>query len=387
MRGQRRRFASFISWVSVGGLGLGVAVLVVVTSVMNGFDEELKRRILGSIPQLVAYPTDEDVHAAGITPFADGFRSFEADGMIARNGAVNAVAIVGIGDEGLHKITMLDGAITSGSLEALERPGALVLGAPLAAHLGLAIGDDVALVFTQPVGDSVRPRFERFELGGTFEVGAELDYSLVLVGFETITRRELDRAGRIGVRFVMEDPTQLAAARAKVMPELPEGWQITDWTERYGELFRAVRLEKSLMFLLLLLIVAVAAFNIVSAQTMLVHEKRGDIAILRTMGASSGLIMRTVLMQGVIVALVGIGAGIVVGVLLAASVTDVVQFIERALGIRLLDGTYFERVPSRILPSDLVAIVLLSLSLCVASAAVPARRAAALNPAEALHAE
>ena len=185
----------------------------------------------------------------------------------------------------------------------------------------------------------------------------------------------------------MDDPTRLSAARAQLATELPAGWSMTDWTERYGELFRAVRLEKSLMFLLLLLIVAVAAFNIVSAQTMLVHEKRGDIAILRTMGASSGLIMRMVLMQGVLVALAGIGAGIVAGLLLAVSVTDVVQVIERAFGVRLLDGTYFDRIPSRILASDLVAIGLLSLTLCIASAAVPARRAAAVNPAEALHAE
>jgi lipoprotein-releasing system permease protein len=240
-------------------------------------------------------------------------------------------------------------------------------------------------VFTEPAGDSIRPRFERFELAGTFEVGAELDYGLVLVGYDTIVKRRLDKAGRAGVRFVMDDPMQLAAARAAVA--LPPGWQLADWRERYGELFRAVRLEKSLMFLLLLLIVAVAAFNIVSAQTMLVHEKRSDIAILRTMGASSGLIMRTVLMQGVLVAVAGIGAGVIVGLLLAVSVTEVVQAIEGLFGVRLLDGTYFDKVPSKILATDLVVIVALSLSLCVASAAVPARRAASLNPAEALHAE
>ena len=386
LRGRRRRFASFISWVSVAGLGLGVAVLIVVTSVMNGFDAELKRRILGTVPHLVAYPGD-DADFASIAAFGDGFRSFEAEGMVARNGGVNAVAIVGIGTEGLDRLDVVKEGMVTGSLAALGRPGGAVIGSPLAAHLGLSVGDDVALVFTQPDGDSVRPRFERFTLAGTFEVGAELDYGLVLVGYDTIVARGLARAGRPGVRFVMGDPMQLEAGRAAVLAQMPPGWHLADWRERYGELFRAVRLEKSLMFLLLLLIVAIAAFNIVSAQTMLVHEKRSDIAILRTMGASSGLIMRTVLMQGGFVALAGVGTGLVVGVLLALSVTDVVQAIENALGIRLLDGTYFEEVPSRVLVSDLVAIVLLSLSLCVASAAVPARRAAALNPAEALHAE
>ena len=387
LRGQRRRFTSFISWVSIVGLALGVAVLVLVISVMNGFDGELKRRILGTIPHVVAQPSSPTVDATRIQPFGGGFRSFEADGMVARDGGVNAVSIVGVGDEGLARLPVLAEQMVSGDLAALTRSGTVVLGRPLAAHLGLAVGDDVTLILTVAHGESVVPRFERFVLAGTFEVGAEVDYGLLFVGWETIAERGLLDTGRAGVRFVLHDPMALADARARIGAEMPEGWRLTDWTERYGELFRAVRLEKAMMFFLLLLIVAVAAFNIVSAQTMLVNEKRADIAILRTMGASSGTILRMVLAQGVLVSLVGIGAGISIGLVLAVWVTEAVQLLESLLGVHLLDGTYFDRVPSRVLPLDVVVIFAMSLALCLASAAVPAFRAAALNPAEALHAE
>ncbi len=165
----------------------------------------------------------------------------------------------------------------------------------------------------------------------------------------------------------------------------PPDWQITDWRSNYGELFRAVRLEKGMMFMLLVLIVAIAAFNIVSAQTMLVNEKRADIAILRTMGASEGLVLRLVLVQGIMVAIAGIGFGLILGLLLAHNVTETVSLLETLIGARLFDGTYFDTVPSLVLPSDIALIAAVSFTLCLFSALHPARRAAALNPAEALH--
>ncbi len=172
---------------------------------------------------------------------------------------------------------------------------------------------------------------------------------------------------------------------AELAKLVPAGWQITDWRSNYGELFRAVRLEKSMMFMLLVLIVAIAAFNIVSAQTMLVNEKRTDIAILRTMGASEGLILRLVLVQGILVALGGIGFGLLLGLLLANHVTETVSLLESLIGARLLDGSYFDTVPSVVLPSDIALIAAVSFVFCLLSALHPARRAAALNPAEALH--
>ncbi len=225
------------------------------------------------------------------------------------------------------------------------------MGSPLAMHLGLAVGDPVTLVLSSPTNDSIVPRLERFTLVGTFEIGAELDYGLVLIGLDDVRARGLGSTGKVGVRVRLADPIHVDVAVAELAKLTPPGWQITDWRSNYGELFRAVRLEKSMMFMLLVLIVAIAAFNIVSAQTMLVNDKRTDIAILRTMGASEGLVLRLVLVQGILVALGGIGFGLLLGLLLANHVTETVSLLESLIGARLLDGSYFDTVPSVVLAS------------------------------------
>ena len=383
-----RAFVSFITWVSVLGLGLGVAVLVVVISVMNGFDEELHRRILGTVPHVVLVPpTDSD--ATDLARFAsvgEAFRFFEAEGMAARGSGVEAVEIYGVDAKGIAAMDVVANKMTTGSIDDLvTTPGGLVMGAPLAMHLGLAVGDPVTLVLSTPANDTVVPRLERFTLVGTFEIGADLDYGLVLVGFDDIRARGLGSTGRVGVRLKLTEPLNIDAAVTALTRLVPTGWKVTDWRSNYGELFRAVRLEKGMMFMLLVLIVAIAAFNIVSAQTMLVNEKRADIAILRTMGASEGLVLRLVLVQGILVAVAGIGFGLVLGLLLAHNVTETVSFLESLIGARLLDGTYFDTVPSLVVPSDVALIAAVSFTFCLLSALHPARRAAALNPAEALH--
>lgn len=383
-----RAFVSLITWVSVLGLGLGVAVLVVVISVMNGFDEELHRRILGTVPHVVLTPPAESdaTDLARFAPVGEAFRFFEAEGMAARGSGVEAVAVYGVDARGIAAMDVVAQKMTTGSIDRLvTTPGGLVMGAPLAAHLGLAVGDPVTLVLSTPTNDTVVPRLERFTLVGTFEIGADLDYGLVLVGFDDIRARGLASTGRVGVRLKLAEPLKVGAAVAALTALVPTSWQITDWRSNYGELFRAVKLEKGMMFMLLVLIVAIAAFNIVSAQTMLVNEKRSDIAILRTMGASQGLVLRLVLVQGILVALAGIGFGLTLGLVLAHNVTETVSLLETLIGARLLDGTYFDTVPSLVLPSDIALIAVVSFTFCLFSALHPARRAASLNPAEALH--
>ncbi len=383
-----RAFVSLITWVSILGLGLGVAVLVVVISVMNGFDAELHRRILGTVPHIVLVPpaTDTTTDPARFSKVGDAFRFFEADGMVARSSGVEAVAVYGIDAQGIAAMDVVAQKMTSGSIDALNTAGGgLVMGSPLAMHLGLAVGDPVTLVLSSPTNDSIVPRLERFTLAGTFEIGAELDYGLVLIGLADVRARGLGNTGKLGVRVRLADPMRVDAAVTQLATLVPAGWQITDWRSNYGELFRAVRLEKSMMFMLLVLIVAIAAFNIVSAQTMLVNDKRTDIAILRTMGASEGLILRLVLVQGILVALGGIGFGLLLGLLLANHVTETVSLLESLIGAKLLDGSYFDTVPSVVLPFDIALIAAVSFAFCLLSALHPARRAAALNPAEALH--
>ena len=389
LRSQHGEYAAFISWVSVIGLALGVAVLIVVISVMNGFDQELRSRILGTVPHVVLEPPDQ--HAV-LPPLGDmiGVRAtfpfFEADGMVARNGGVNAVAIYGLDASGIEALDVLRNNMRNGSMQALiDAPGSLIMGAPLARYLGLFEGDSVNLVLTAPMGDTIRPRIERFQLAGTFEIGAELDYGLALIGYADAKQRDLANTGRFGTRLQLVDPLVIDPTVSALRSQLPEQWRIVDWREDFGELFRAVRLEKGMMFLLLLLIVAVAAFNIVSAQTMLVHERRADIAILRTMGATSGLILRMVLVQGLSIAALGIGLGVALGVLLAYNVTETVAALEQLFDARLLDAFYLDELPARIMAGDIVTISLMSLGLCLVSALLPARRAAALHPADALH--
>jgi len=375
----RRRYASFISWVSIVGLALGVAVLIVVISVMNGFDAELKRRILGAVPhlQLDAAALDDIDVVQKLPGVSSAFAFFEADGMVARGGAVNPVAIHGLDEVGLGAVPML------GTIDL--DPGGAALGAPLARYLGLRAGDDFILVTSTPAGDTIRPRIERVRLDATFEVGAELDFGLVLMRLDDIHARNLLATGKEGLRIVLDDPMAVGEIRRQLEAEHPGLTISMDWRDQFGELFRAVRIEKGMMFLLLLLIVAVAAFNIISAQTMLVNDKRADIAILTTMGASSGVVMRVVLIQGLVVAVLGIGLGLAFGLALSMNVTETMGVVESLIGARLIDGTFFDEIPVRILVSDLAVIVVMSLGLCAISCLHPARRAAALNPAEVLH--
>jgi lipoprotein-releasing system permease protein len=381
-------FGSLITWVSVLGLGLGVAVLVVVISVMNGFDAELHRRILGTVPHIVLTPPTPDAIEDGsrYASVGETFRFFEAEGMLARASGIDAVAVYGIDAAGAKAMDVVTEKMTLGSLDALTTtPGGLVMGSPLAMHLGLTLGDPVTLVMTTPTNDSVVPRLERFTLVGTFEVGADLDYELVMINYDDVVARGLESTGQVGLRIKLAQPLAVDAAVATLHSLTPSDWKIVDWRSAYGALFRAVRLEKGMMFMLLVLIVAIAAFNIVSAQTMLVNEKRSDIAILRTMGASHGLVLRLVLVQGVLVALAGIGFGLALGLLLAHNVTETVSLLESLIGAKLLDGTYFDTVPSLVIPLDIVSIAIVAFVFCLLSALHPARRAAALNPADALH--
>lgn len=372
----RRRYASFISWVSIVGLALGVAVLIVVISVMNGFDAELKRRILGAVPHLQvpvgAAPVDTLAQFDGVETV---FGFFQADGMVARGGAVNPVAIHALDESGLHSVPVL------GNI-ALD-PGGVALGAPLARYLGLREGDHFVLVTSVPAGDTIRPRIERVRLDATFEVGAELDFGLVLMRLDDVGERGLLETGRQTLRLVLHDPMAVAQVRRQLNDA--DIAVTMDWRDEFGDLFRAVRIEKAMMFLLLLLIVAVAAFNIISAQTMLVNDKRADIAILTTMGAPRGVVMRVVLIQGLVVAVLGIGLGLILGLALALNVTGTMGVVESVIGARLIDGTFFDEIPVRVLPGDLTVIVVMSLGLCAVSCLHPARRAASLNPADVLH--
>ncbi|MCZ6617052.1 MAG: FtsX-like permease family protein [Gammaproteobacteria bacterium] len=388
LRTRKRQFAAFITWVSLVGLTLGVLVLTVVVSVMNGFDAELKTRILGTVPHLILLrknTADEDVMRLADEPaVVQKFNFFLGAGMVTRNGRVNPVSIYGIDETGAVALAQIADNMTYGSLaDVTGQQRGIVLGTALAAHLGLLPGDSVALVISEPSASGVRPKIHRYELVGTFEIGVELDASLVLIGMGSLGGN-LDSFGTSGVRLTLTDPLDVAAVSARLAAANPE-WEMQSWSDSYGELFQAVRLEKAMMFLILLMVVAVAAFNIISGQMMVVNDKRSDIAILRTMGASATTILKIFLLQGVVISSIGIAVGLLFGVVLANHIGAVIATMEGWFGIQVLDVYYFVEVPSLVRVNDLLIIALISWCLCLFSAWLPAHRAAMMNPVEGLH--
>ena len=373
-------YAALTHWVSFVGLTLGVTILTVVVSVMNGFDRELKGRLLGVVPHGFVQESDMDATRLEQLRSIDGMaavdRFFRGEAMVSRPGAVNAVQLYGVDRQGAAFIA---DSMTRGDIGELA--GGIVLGSPLARMMGLAIGDPVILLLSTPTRSGVVPRIQKFELRGTFEVGADPDYGLAIIDVEDVRRRQLASSGELGWRLTLADPFEIDTALRDL--DLP----VLTWSDEYGELFRAVKIEKTIMFVLLALVIAIAAFNIVSGQAMLVNDKRTDIAILTTMGADRSMVVRVFVVQGLVVSVSGIAIGLLLGVVIAVNAGAVVEIIESLLGASMIEGTYFSSVPSEIRLDDLVVIGLLALLMCSIAIVRPAMLAARSNPAEALHAQ
>ena len=380
-------YATFINWVSFIGLTLGVTILTVVLSVMNGFDREITTRILSAVPHALfefdgAPPMDELDAIDGVGGVS---RFFQGEAMMPGIPGVGFVLLAAVDEAGARRLPDL---VSRESLERLRaEPGGIVLGAALARALRIEIGDPVVLVVAVPAGTGagVRARVERFTFAGAFEIGAEPDATLALVLYADIVRRGLAAAGLDGWRVHLDDPLDAPALVEPIRAVLGTGAELSFWMDDYGELFRAVKIEKAIMFALLALIVAIATLNIVSGQAMLVNSKRGDVAMLTTMGASRRLLVGVFFLQGFSIAFVGVATGLAAGVVIAVNADAVVSVFEGLLGASLIDGTAFEEIPSKVLPADLFAIAGLSLGLSLVAVLRPAFKATAENPAEALH--
>jgi lipoprotein-releasing system permease protein len=390
---RRTRGVSLVSMVSVAGLVLGVAALITVLSVMNGFDAELRGRILGIVPHLLLEPpgpadtTSVEAVARELRgrPGVRGVaRHAEVRGMVTTGSRVLPIALVGIEPEREPSLSPLAGALVLGELAELTPDDGVLIGAPLAARLGLFPGDRVSFLLPRARADSVQPLLVSSEVRGLFRFGAEPDHLLAFVHVDALTARQglADVSLRLAAEDVFAAPRMATAIAAE--PRF-QGWRVRDWTDRYGELFAAVGMEKTMMGLLLGLIVAIAVFNIVASLAMLVDEKRGAIAILRTLGASRGDVVRVFLLQGAVVGALGAMLGTLLGIVLALEIGDLMHWLEELFGFRLLAGTYFDRLPSVLLPSDIALIAPGAFTLAVAGACYPALRAGRLDPAPALH--
>ena len=397
----RNHFISFISLVSMLGIALGVAALIVVLSVMNGFQKEVRARILGvaSHVQLTgadnrladwqAVASEAAVHpqVVAAAPFVN------AQGMLLFGAAVRGAVVRGVVPQLEEKVADIGRNMVAGKLEALA-PGefGIVLGAELARALGAVPGDKVTLIAPQglvtPAG--ILPRLKQFTVVGLFEVGMfEYDSGLALIHVQDAQKLYGMAENVSGVRLKLQDLFQSREVTRDLMARMRGDIYISDWTRSHANFFRAVQIEKTMMFIILLLIVAVAAFNIVSTLVMAVTDKQPDIAILRTLGASPGAIMQIFIVQGALIGVIGMLLGVVGGIALAVNIDVVVPFLERLLSIRFLSREvyYITELPSDLQRGDVIVIALVSLALSLLATIYPSWRASRVNPAEALRYE
>lgn len=398
---QRTRFISVISLISTIGIALGMTVLITVLSVMNGFQREIRTRILGvashvqvSGPdnqlaswQPVAQQAARHPQVLAVAPYVS------AQGLLTNGSAVRGAFVRGIAPELEAGVSDVGTHMKRGSLDALKAGEfGIVLGLELARALGVVPGEKVVLVAPQgqvtPAG--ILPRLKQFTVVGIFGVDHyEYDSGLALVHLEDAQKLFRFDQAVSGVRLKLKDLFQSITVSRELAQQLGPNVYLSDWTMQHANFFRAVQIEKRMMFLIIFLIIAVAAFNIISSLVMAVKDKQSDIAILRTLGAAPRSITKIFMVQGAVIGIVGTVLGLVGGVSLALNVDVVVPFIENLFGFKFLakDVYYISDLPSDLQMPDVVITGVVSLVLSLLATIYPSYRAAKVNPAEALRYE
>lgn len=394
---RRNHFISFISLISMLGLTLGVLVMILVLSVMNGFDRELRTRILGMVPHATinGYQPIDDWRSLAETLVADprveaAAPFVQLQGMLTHDGNVAPVLVNGVIPEAEEGVSIIEEHMETGELANLkDGEFGIIIGELTARRFGVGEGDMLTFVLPEasvtPAG--VFPRLKRFRVVGIFKVGAELDSSLALIHAGDAARLTRWQPGQVqGVRIKLVDLFEAPRVAWDLVTQLPGEYYAQDWTRSHGNLFAAIRMEKTMIGLLLLLIVAVAAFNIISTLVMVVTDKKADIAILRTLGASPGTIMGIFMVQGSVIGVVGTVMGCVLGVLAALNVSQLVAGLEKMLGTQFLssDVYFINYLPSQLIWTDVVLICTAGLGMSFLATLYPAWRASRTEPAEAL---
>ncbi|WP_349969421.1 lipoprotein-releasing ABC transporter permease subunit [Pseudomonas caspiana] len=399
---RRNHFVSFISLTSMIGLALGVVVMIVVLSVMNGFDHEMRTRVLGMVPhatieagepignwQSLADKVRQNPQVLAVAPFT------QMQGLLTNNGNVQKVLLNGIDPAQERKVSIIDNFMRQGKLDDLAAGDfGIVIGDKAATKLGVGIGDKVTFVAPEvtvtPAG--MFPRMKRFTVTGIFHVGAgELDGYLGLTNIDDLGRLHRWKANDVqGLRLKFEDLFEAPRTSYQIAQTLGEhNYYSRDWTRTHGNLYQAIRMEKAMIGLLLLLIVAVAAFNIISTLVMVVNDKKGDIAILRTLGSTPGQIMAIFMVQGTVIGVVGTFIGAVVGIIAALNVSAAISLLEGLIGHKFLnaDVYFIDYLPSQLMAEDVLMVCSAALILSFLATLYPAWRAARTQPAEALRYE
>ncbi|MET0610598.1 MAG: lipoprotein-releasing ABC transporter permease subunit, partial [Pseudomonas caspiana] len=377
-------------------------VMIVVLSVMNGFDHEMRTRVLGMVPhatieagepignwQSLADKVRQNPQVLAVAPFT------QMQGLLTNNGNVQKVLLNGIDPAQERKVSIIDNFMKQGKLDDLAAGDfGIVIGDKAATKLGVGIGDKVTFVAPEvtvtPAG--MFPRMKRFTVTGIFHVGAgELDGYLGLTNIDDLGRLHRWKANDVqGLRLKFEDLFEAPRTSYQIAQTLGEhNYYSRDWTRTHGNLYQAIRMEKAMIGLLLLLIVAVAAFNIISTLVMVVNDKKGDIAILRTLGSTPGQIMAIFMVQGTVIGVVGTFIGAVVGIIAALNVSAAISLLEGLIGHKFLnaDVYFIDYLPSQLMAEDVLMVCGAALILSFLATLYPAWRAARTQPAEALRYE
>lgn len=397
---KKNHFVSFISLSSMLGIGIGVMVLVTVLSVMNGFDEQIHNRFFGMAPEITVsgpnerlsnWPAIEEKIRAipeikAIAPYVGG------QGLLVHDGQVLPVVLTGVLPSVEEKVTHLKDKLLGGSVESLNHFG-IILGKNIADTMGAMIGDKVTVMIPQatvnPTG--MIPRFKRFTVVGVFSAGSGFNFDTRLAFINMGDAQKLFQMGDdvTGLKMKIDNVYQAPELSIRLSHLLGDEYQAGNWTEQYGAFFEAVKMEKTMMFLILMLIIAVAAFNLVSSLVMVVNDKQAEIAILRTIGATPSTILWTFIVQGMMVGVVGTVLGLIGGLLLAENATTIVNHLQSWFNVKVLSSSiYFvDYLPSKIMFSDIWKVCVMALLMSFLATIYPAWRASKTVIAEALHYE
>ena len=398
---RRNHFISFITFISMLGFALGVAALITVLSVMNGFERELRTQILGMASHATIRPlsgalTDwlplavsaaEHPGVLGVAPYVQG------EAMLSHSGAVRGVAVRGVLPSREEQVSEIGRYLVEGSLDDLEEGAyGVLIGRGLARALGASVGSRVTLIAPQttvsPAG--ILPRIRRFTVAGIFEVNHhQYDTGIAVLHLDDAARLFRLAPGVSGLRIKVDDIAQAPRISHQIASALEGAFWVSDWTRHHRNFFRALETERMVMFVILSLIVAVAAFNIVSTLIMVVTDKQSDIAILRTLGATPHTVMRIFVVQGSVIGVIGTLAGVLGGIALAANVETLVPAIERLFETKFLSEEvyYIAEVPSELRRENVALIALVACVMSVVATLYPAWQASRVQPAEALRHE
>jgi lipoprotein-releasing system permease protein len=407
----RKFFVSFITWASLAGVCVGVAALIVILSVMNGLENELRTQLVSlsaharvgpsaadsrtAIEQAAA-PSDSDWQTVQrIAGAADGVvgvaRYVEIQGLAVRNPEMLPVVLRGIDPKAEASVTDVARSVVRGKLADLASGSdRVIVGEVIAERLGLDVGDSLTVLVPAVSADGApSPRLREFTVAGIYEVARAEQGTLLFANIEDVRALTPGGGAGEGLRIRFRDALSAPALAAKLRPNLPSGFELFDWTQDNANYFRAVKIEKTMMSLILLMIVAVAAFNIVSMLVMVVTDKRTDIAILRTFGTSPRRIMGVFMTQGLVIGWLGVALGLTVGLSVALNIDTIVPFLEQTFHFQIFDADVYDmpNIPSDVRWPNVVIISLSALLLTGAATIYPAIRASRTAPAEALRYE